>query len=204
METNEFFEKKLKKTFFRKKNENFAKNLLNYHFSDKLLFFTPFDHSYDQNPNFFSSRYCWNFQNWKIFEIETKIRPTALFKILTKKIQKLVFCLFFAIFCKIFIFFRKHFFFNFFSKNSFILLGSQRKYSWIFRSKPQIFQIFQKNQCLEQMHGEMKGFGQKTIFRWYPAKTTGGGRLPATKNPIFGKLPLKNWFSTVKSPSVKM
>ena len=40
-----------------------------------------------------------------------------------------------------------------------------KKYNWIFRSKPQIFEIFQKNQLEEQMHEEMKGFGQKTIFR---------------------------------------
>ena len=31
------------------------------------------------------------------------------------------------------------------------------------------------------MHEEMKGFGQKTIFRWNPAKTTGGGG-EATRN----------------------
>ena len=83
-------------------------------FSDKLLLFTTFEYSYDQNPSFFVWKYSWTFQNWKIFQIEAKLRPTALFQILTKKIKKLVFCLFFAIFCKIFIFFRNFFFFQFF------------------------------------------------------------------------------------------
>ena len=93
-------------------------------FQWQTAFFITFEYSYDQNPSFFLSKYFWTFQNWKIFQIEAKLRPTALFKILTKKIKKLVFCLFFAIFCKIFIFFRKFVFFNFFSKNSFLSIFS--------------------------------------------------------------------------------
>ena len=104
-----------------------AKKKWKHHFLkqvDKLLLFTTFEYSYDQNPSFFVLRYSWTFQNWKIFKLKQNYDLQPYLKFLQKKIKKLFFCLFFAIFCKIFIFFRKIFFFNCFSKNSFLSIFS--------------------------------------------------------------------------------
>ena len=59
-----------------------------------------------------------------MFQIEAKLRPTALFKILTKKIKKIVFLPFFCDFLQNFHFFSKIFFFQFFLKNSFLSIFS--------------------------------------------------------------------------------
>ena len=138
------------------------------------------------------------------------------------------FCPFFAIFCKIFIFFSKNFFFQFFLKNSFlsifssfypilalipskcqklvilfkkiyndaivclfptktskiwfwfIFLGFQRKYSWIFRSKPQIFEIFQKTSIRgANAWGNERVWSENRFSLISSKKHEGGGRLPA-------------------------
>ena len=138
------------------------------------------------------------------------------------------FCPFFAIFCKIFIFFSKNFFFQFFfekfisfyfleflsdfgantlkmseicytfqknlkrgnslsfshqNKQISILvyfLGFQRKYSWIFRSKPQIFEIFQKTSIRGANAWGNERVWSENHFSLKSSKNHGGGvRLPA-------------------------
>ena len=64
----------------------------------------------DQNPSFLALDTLELFKTEKVFQIKVQLRRTTLFKILTKKIKKLFFCLFFEFFRKVFIFFRNFFF----------------------------------------------------------------------------------------------
>ena len=66
------------------------------------------------------------FKTEKFFKLKQNYNLQPYLKFLQKKLKNwfLWFCLFFAIFCKIFIFFRKFFFFNFFLKNSFLSIFS--------------------------------------------------------------------------------
>ena len=163
------------------------------------------------------------------------------------------FCPFFAIFCKIFIFFSKNFFFQFFfekfisfyfleflsdfgantlkmseicytfqknlkrgnslsvshqNKQISILvyfLGFQRKYSWIFRSKPQIFEIFQKTSIRGANAWGNERVWSENHFSLKSSKNHGGGeatRIISSKKSHFWKKRLLNshWWSYVLPP----
>ena len=75
----------------------------------------------------------------------------------------------------------------------FIFLGFQRKYSWIFRSKPQIFEIFQKTSIRGANAWGNERVWSENHFSMISSKNHGRGgypqegRLPATKSPTFGK-----------------